>query len=76
MLNPIRRTRAIRGASRGQTMVEYALLLAAIAVVVFGAMRTTGQNVSSAIRISSGSLSPGSSASGGGGVTVTLPDAS
>jgi Flp pilus assembly pilin Flp len=33
--------------SRGQTMTEYALILAAIAVVVYGTYRALGNNISS-----------------------------
>ncbi len=71
--NPIKRASAL-GAARGQTMVEYALLLAAIAVTAFGGMRTTGQKVSSSIRTSTAQV--GSRVTDGGGVSVSLPDAS
>jgi len=33
--------------TRGQTMTEYALILAAIAVVVYGVYRALGNNISS-----------------------------
>jgi Flp pilus assembly pilin Flp len=33
--------------SRGQTMTEYALILAAIAVVVYGTYRALGNNIGS-----------------------------
>jgi Flp pilus assembly pilin Flp len=35
---------------RGQTMTEYALLLASIAVVVFGTYRTLGNNIGTLAR--------------------------
>ena len=72
--NRVRRTSLIRAASRGQTMIEYALLLAAIALTAFGGMRTTGQKLTSSLNTSTAQV--GSRASGGGGVTTNLPDAS
>lgn len=69
-MNRITRPGAIRTASRGQTMVEYALILAALAVAAFGSMRTTGQKVSSSLKTASAQV--GSRAAAGGGVTVSL----
>lgn len=54
-------------------MVEYALLLAAIGIAT-GAMTTIGQKVSSSIRTSTAQV--GSRVTAGGGVSVSLPDAS
>ena len=36
---------ALRSGSKGQTMVEYSLIVAAIAILVFAAYTTTGQDV-------------------------------
>ena len=72
--NLVRRAGAIRTASRGQTMVEYALLLAAIAMTAFAGFGTTGQKISSSIGISASRA--GSGATAGGGVNVIIPDPS
>ncbi len=37
----------LNGFVRGQTMTEYALILAAVAVVVFATYETMGQNIES-----------------------------
>jgi Flp pilus assembly pilin Flp len=38
---------SLRGQVRGQTMTEYALILAAVAVVVYGAYAAMGKNIGS-----------------------------
>jgi Flp pilus assembly pilin Flp len=40
-----RRSKVSRGASRGQTMTEYALILAAVAIAVFVTYETMGSNI-------------------------------
>ena len=55
-------------------MVEYALLLAAIAMTAFAGFGTTGQKISSSIGISASRA--GSGATAGGGVSVIIPDPS
>jgi Flp pilus assembly pilin Flp len=70
----VKRVSAVRNASRGQTMVEYVLLLAAIALTAFGGMSTAGQKVNSSIKTSTAQV--GSKVTAGGGVSVSLPDAS
>jgi len=72
--NRVRRAGAIRTASRGQTMVEYALLLAAIALTAFAGLGTTGQKITASIGISASRA--GSGATAGGGVSVIIPDPS
>ncbi len=47
---------AIREWSRGQTMTEYALILAAVAVVVFLGYQATGNNVNSLVNSVDGQL--------------------
>ena len=42
----IRAREAMARSSRGQTMTEYALILAAIAIVVWGAYQLMGQDIS------------------------------
>jgi len=69
---PTGRPGSIRTASRGQTMVEYALLLSAIALLAFVAARTMGQNAKTALNNSSAKMSYGSSVTAGGGGT-TIP---
>lgn len=70
----VKRVSAVRNASRGQTMVEYVLLLAAIALTAFGGMSTTGQKVNASIKTSTAQV--GSKVTAGSSVTVSLPDAS
>jgi Flp pilus assembly pilin Flp len=43
----IRARESVARDSRGQTMTEYALILAAIAVVVYGAYAAMGNNIGS-----------------------------
>ena len=43
----IRARESMRRKVRGQTMTEYALILAAIAVVVYGTYRVLGNNIGS-----------------------------
>jgi len=40
---------ALRPLNKGQTMVEYSLIVAAIAILVFAAYTTTGQDVQSLV---------------------------
>ena len=40
---------SIRESSRGQTMTEYALILAAVAVVVYAGYQSLGTHVSSSV---------------------------
>jgi Flp pilus assembly pilin Flp len=42
-------TRILRSLEKGQTMVEYSLIVAAIAILVFAAYTTTGQSVQSLV---------------------------
>ena len=39
----------VRAVSTGQTMTEYALLLAAVAIVVYVGYQTMGQNITSLV---------------------------
>lgn len=41
--------RSIRRASRAQTMTEYALILAAVAIVVYVAYQTLGQDITTLV---------------------------
>jgi Flp pilus assembly pilin Flp len=61
---------AIGAAPRGQTMVEYALLLAAIALLVFAAARTMGQNSNTALNNATSKVGFGSSITAGGGTSI------
>ena len=45
-MNLITRLRALRGDAAGQDLLEYALLVALIALVAYGAVQLTGTNVS------------------------------
>jgi Flp pilus assembly pilin Flp len=42
--------------ARGQTMTEYALILAAVAVVVYGAYQTLGTTINSALSTVDGKI--------------------
>ncbi|MGH8012065.1 MAG: Flp family type IVb pilin [Candidatus Binataceae bacterium] len=55
----------LRGVARGQTMTEYALILAAIAIVVYTVMKTMGTDISNVINSISSSLT--AAAPGGSG---------
>lgn len=68
-----RRARVTRRAARGQTMVEYALILAAVALGVFAAFHLMGSSASAAISSTRAQIVPGSSISGGTGLNVELP---
>ena len=61
--------RNIRCAVSGQTMVEYALLLVAIALTVVLGLGSMGQNTKHAVKSTSSILNPGSITAGGGGGT-------
>ncbi|HEY2447100.1 MAG TPA: hypothetical protein VGI20_15310 [Rhizomicrobium sp.] len=41
----VRVRESVIGSARGQTMTEYALILAAIAVVVYGTYKVLGNNI-------------------------------
>ena len=41
----IRVRESVIGSARGQTMTEYALILAAIAIVVYGTYKVLGNNI-------------------------------
>jgi Flp pilus assembly pilin Flp len=43
----VRARESVVSSTRGQTMTEYALILAAIAVVVYGTYRALGNNIGS-----------------------------
>ena len=45
----MRPSRSARALQRGQSMVEYSLIVAAIAILVFAAYTTTGQDVQSLV---------------------------
>ncbi|MGH7985355.1 MAG: Flp family type IVb pilin [Candidatus Binataceae bacterium] len=45
----IRRRESLSRAARGQTMTEYALILAAIAIVVYTVMQTMGTSITAVI---------------------------
>lgn len=41
--------RAVRTISKGQTMTEYALILAAVAIIVFAVYEVMGQNITTLV---------------------------
>jgi pilus assembly protein Flp/PilA len=55
-MNLIGRLRALRRNDSGQDLLEYALLVALIALVAIGAITTTGQGVSTVFADISGQL--------------------
>ena len=48
----VRARESVVRSTRGQTMTEYALILAAIAVVVYGTYRALGNNIGSLSKVS------------------------
>jgi Flp pilus assembly pilin Flp len=50
-----------RGLSKGQTMTEYALILAAVAVVVFVTYEVMGQDISALVNVIDSDLSAAAS---------------
>lgn len=46
----------IRESKKGQTMTEYALILAAVAVVVFAAYQATGTNIKALVNSVDGQI--------------------
>jgi pilus assembly protein Flp/PilA len=56
----IRMWRSLRSDESGQDLVEYALLLALIALIVIGAVTLLGQNIQSAFDTIAASLPGGS----------------
>ncbi|HXD20818.1 MAG TPA: Flp family type IVb pilin [Vicinamibacterales bacterium] len=61
----ITRLRALKRDSSGQDLLEYALLVALIALVAYGAVQLTGTNVNSIFSSIAGKL--GTAAAAGGG---------
>jgi Flp pilus assembly pilin Flp len=49
-----------KGLSRGQTMTEYALIMAAVAVVVFVTYQTMGNDIGSLVNVINGDLTTAS----------------
>jgi len=66
----------LRAAPLGQTMVEYAMLLAAIALTVYVGFHTMGQQTNSALNNAKSQINPGSTISAGGGGGSVIPGAS
>jgi pilus assembly protein Flp/PilA len=64
-MNLITRLRALLRNSKGQDLLEYALLVALIALVAYGAVKTTGTNVNSIFQSISDKL--GTAAGSGSG---------
>jgi Flp pilus assembly pilin Flp len=63
-MNVLNRLRALRRNDHGQDLLEYALLVALIALVAYGAVEATGGSVNGIFSSISGSLD---SAAGAGG---------
>jgi Flp pilus assembly pilin Flp len=57
----VRATELRRRWSQGQTMTEYALIMAAIAVVVFAVYQTMGQDIETLVNSVNGSLTSAAS---------------
>jgi pilus assembly protein Flp/PilA len=57
--------------SKGQSLAEYGLILALIAVVCIGALTTLGQNLDGQLRNLAGQISTGMSTAPSGGGAAT-----
>ncbi|HUN58271.1 MAG TPA: Flp family type IVb pilin [Candidatus Binataceae bacterium] len=57
----IKVSEGLRKLSRGQTMTEYALIMAAIAVVVFAVYQTMGQDIETLVNSVNSSLTAAAS---------------
>jgi pilus assembly protein Flp/PilA len=55
-MNIVRKVRALLNDESGQDLLEYALLVALIALVAFGAVKLAGQNVNSIFNNIAGQL--------------------